>query len=488
MIKNRIHRGVAALFAAVAVGLLTPAPALAVATPAALIARGDTLIFKNGNVLVGTIVSETGTHVRFKGELHGISFETDYPKADILEIKRGTGEATGETPAAAPADTGAANPAELLTPPAAPVIDDGRDRIYWIELTGKFGEQITQTPLRNAIKDAKNQKADVIVVMIDNRVFDEEMTRGNEELEKLYAQFDELFRAEKIMAVVVDEIPAEWEKQPRIVYWVRRALGGIAFMPLTSKEVYFHPEGKLGGVGNVNDMRARGHRRVVEKQISLRRGHAVGWVNQSGFPQPEMLVRALTQQDYVLSLRIEGGRPILFEGYPTNPGEELLTDDGLEGNADTIDQAARGEGNDALTLDQRTAKLLGISKGTAESRDELLSLLGYRSDQIVKGRSEAIMRDWVRGYDSAKVQARRLWEEFGEVQVDGDYDQRRQARSTQIQKLEQLKSIFKRYHESFGWRWLAQYGFPIDGEGGPGIAQLTEIQDRIRTMQLLDRR
>lgn len=201
-----------------------------------------------------------------------------------------------------------------------------------------------------------------------------------------------------------------------------------------------------------------------------------------------MLVRALTQEDFVLSLKIEGGRPVLFEGYPSNPGEELLTDDGMEGNADTIDQAARGEGNDVLTLDHRLAKLLGISKGTAETRDELLSLLGYRTDQIVKSRSEAIMRDWVRGFEAGKTQARRLWEEFGEVQVQGDYDQRRQARSTQIQKIEQIKSIFKRYAESFEWRWLARYGFPIDGEGGPGIAQLTEIQDRIRTQQLLDRR
>jgi hypothetical protein len=484
MKRNRIQRGIAALIAAMTLHMLTPAPAHAWAAPVAMTASTDTLIFKNGNVLEGTIVSETGTHVRFKGELHGIAFETEYPKADILEIKRGTGQAAGQ----AATDTKVVDPSSYLTPPPAPVIDDGRDKIYWIDLTGKFGEEITQTPLRNALKDAKNQRADVIIVMVDNKVVDDEEIRGNEELEKLYAQFDELFRAEKIMAVVVDEVPAEWQKPPRIIYWVRRALGGIAFMPLTSKEVYFHPEGKLGGVGNLNGMRARGHRRVVEKQISLRRGHAVGWVNQSGFPQPEMLVRALTQEDFVLSLKIEGGRPVLFEGYPSNPGEELLTDDGMEGNADTIDQAARGEGNDVLTLDHRLAKLLGISKGTAETRDELLSLLGYRADQIVKSRSEAIMRDWVRGFEAGKTQARRLWEEFGEVQVQGDYDQRRQARSTQIQKIEQIKSIFKRYAESFEWRWLARYGFPIDGEGGPGIAQLTEIQDRIRTQQLLDRR
>ena len=48
----------------------------------------DVLIFRNGTVKYGKIVSENATKVVFKGMAAGIAYETDFEKADILEIKR----------------------------------------------------------------------------------------------------------------------------------------------------------------------------------------------------------------------------------------------------------------------------------------------------------------------------------------------------------------------------------------------------------------
>lgn len=449
--------------------------------------KNDILIFKDGQTLEGVITHETNTTVRLKGSKYGIPFEMDYQRGEIIEIKRNAGAAIN-----APEAASAEPETPAATPPDAGDVPVG-ERVYYLELTGKFGEDITQTPLRAAMKDAKSQKASTIIILLDNQVIDLEQARGNEELENLHdGGLNEIFRAEKIMPVITDEAPVEWGKDnlpaPKFVYWVRRALGGICFLPLTTRDVYFHPEGKLGGVGNLNDLRKMGHIRVTEKQISLRRQHCVGWVNMSGYPQAEELVRALMQDDYVMSVRMVNGKPELFEGLPSNPGEELLTDDGQDGNADTIEQLARGEGNDVLTLNERTAKLIGVSRGTVETKSDLLVALGFRPEQIVKGRSEQVMRDWTRGLESAKSQVVKLWEEYREIRVEGDYDQRHAARAAQISKLEQIKGLFTRYYEAYNARWLRRNGFPIDGEGGPGIATITELQDRARTGQMLDKR
>src|SRR5690348_5872653 len=71
------------------------------------------LILPNGNIQYGTVISETATSVKFKGSTAGIEFTTDYPKGDILEIKRAS--KAGETaPAAA---TGSAPAVDIRPTP-----------------------------------------------------------------------------------------------------------------------------------------------------------------------------------------------------------------------------------------------------------------------------------------------------------------------------------------------------------------------------------
>ncbi|MFN5945736.1 MAG: hypothetical protein ACK46I_11695, partial [Phycisphaerae bacterium] len=73
----------------------------------------DTLIFRNGNVLKGTIVSETDTSIRFKSEVAGLALETEYSRELILEVKRATkkADATKDAKPATKADATKAAPA-----------------------------------------------------------------------------------------------------------------------------------------------------------------------------------------------------------------------------------------------------------------------------------------------------------------------------------------------------------------------------------------
>jgi hypothetical protein len=446
----------------------------------------DVLIFRKGTVLTGTITGETATTITFQSDFNGLPFTSEYAKADILEVKRGAAAAP-----AAPA-TPATAPETVINSASPPATDAsaGKTRYCYMTLNGNFGEQISQSPILKAMKEAIKQKAEVIIVEVDNtwKMGDGELA---EEAVDAAAAFDEFHRAEKILEVFATAMPdiarESGQQPPRLVFWVRRAMGGAAFLPLMSKEIYFHPEGKIGGVGNLATM-MKGHERVVEKQISLRLKRAIGWVNLSGYAYSEELVRSMTQDWYVSSVRFQDGRPVIFEGLPENPGEELLTDDGKEDRKDGIEAIARNEGNDVLTLNERNAKLLGLSKGTVESKSDLLAALRLdRAGYEVPGKPERVMEDWRVGLERAMGQVRDLWREYNEVQVGGDYDERRRARSTQLQKLNALVSVLKMWAEGLPVRELYQIGLPMNG-GDPNYAVFDNIIEKIKMQQRLDRR
>lgn len=444
----------------------------------------DVLIFRNGTTLKGKIVSETPTTLKFKGMVSGISLETEYNKNEILEIKRGSGKSDGKGEAKTDAPAPAAAPEALLPKkPAAIETNSDQIRYYYLELTGNFAEQITQTPIRDAIKKAKDAKSDMVIMMLDANW--ERQMPGDKKLDVEGAQFDQFFRAEEIIKVYTTELESQWElpKKPRIVFWIKQAMGGAAFMPLASREIYFHSSARMGGVGNLGGMfGAMGDEVVRKKQESLRLKTAVGWANRGGYP--EVLIRAMTMREFVLSVKFEGGQPVYFERMPESPDEILLTDDGEEGNRDTIQQAAMGETNDVLTLKADIAQKLGVSKGTVDTKEELLTALGLtRVGVDVSNNSQRIMKQWADGLDAAKRQLKRLRDEYQEIRVDppGGYNERTKARGQQMQKLQQMKRLLQQWEEALSRRWLQQNGIP-------SIEQIDNQIDALKIEQLKDKR
>lgn len=450
------------------------------ATPAKEAAKGPQivrLIFATGRVVEGELVSETASTIRVKIAEHGIKAEVDYTKNDILQITRETGEAkpaeskTGDS--ASPAGLGVASS-------VPPDTGDGKTNLYWIDLDGKFGEEITQSPIRDAMKDARRVNADVVVLYM-NADFSENPL---EQLPDDAANFDEIFRAESIVPIFTQEIPREWDKPPRVVFWLRQAMAGAALLPLVCPEIYFHSEGRIGGLGNLSFMfEGVGDDVVREKQRSLRLGHAEGWANSGGYDY--RLVRAMARAEYVLSVRYVNGKPELFEGYPENPGEELLTDDGKEANVDGLRARVSGAGNDVLTIDARLAKVLGISRETVDTKDDLLVAMGIdRTYRDTPGRGKQIMKDWARGLESAKRQLRKLWQEdYPDVEVEqpDSYQNRTRARGQQTRILEDMKKVLNRWGESLSQRWLGENRIPSE-------IQINNMLEQIKIQQLKDRR
>ena len=438
----------------------------------------DIITFRDGKVVKGEILEETATTIRVKIVSYGIEAITTYDKADILTIKRGDRSQKEET-RDEPTDDEPAQTPTRGSERRARSSGETAHRVYHIRLDGRFGKEITQTPLREALEDAARNDADYIIIEIEN----EWKANALEDLPDDAAAFDELFRAEAMHPLLdptseLGQIYAGKEP-PTVVFWVKRAMGGAAFLPLICPNIYFHETGKLGGIGNLGDLfGSMGDEVVRDKQRSLRMGHAKGVAIKGGYA-PE-LVEALADRRKVYSYRVRGGKVEYRNDWPdVSQGWILLTDDGEGENADTIQQLARSEGNDTLTLDAKLAQTLQVSKGTVNTLDALLFALGLsRNSTLVEGQSERIMDRWEEGLANAERRLRDLWREYNEIQVQGrDARERNAARGRQIRKLQDMIRLLRRYEEAINPRQL----------GIPGEPDLRIIIERIKLEMMRDR-
>lgn len=455
----------------------------------------DTLIFRNGNTLTGTIVSETDKKVKFKSKVSGIEFETEYDKSEILDLKRskkagGKNEATKDTAKGGEK----VDPASLIVSGAKKDnkdVDDGRTgpKYYYVKLTGKFGSDITQTPMKQAVDDAYAQGAEVLIFEVDA---DWSTPDSNSDIQQEGRQVQQsfgIFRAVPINDVFVKYIPSVYgDNRPKVVFYVKSAMGGAAFVPMVSCERYCSPDAKWGGIGNLSWMFGGGSQRVLEKWKAAALQTAQGFANWGCVP--EEILRAMARIEYVLSVRYVDGKPQYFEGYPTNPGEELLTDDGTEeSEKDNIEQLARFQGNDVLLITAERAEKLQLSKGTVASKEELLDRLDLTlAGRAVDARSERIFKNWVDGLERAKNAIDKLARDYREVRVEGEWEARRAARGRQMRLLDEMVNLFRQYGEGLDPRWCQERGIDLTESGEPDINGYLSIKDRIKIDQQLDKR
>lgn len=365
----------------------------------------------------------------------------------------------------------------LVSVPQARAEDPAAKRVYVIELNGEFGYDISETPIRQAMRDARNQNADVVIVKIDAK-----WEQGEEApLPDTAAKFDELFRAQKIMPIFGDEMAREWTQPPRLVMWVKRAMGGPAFIPFISPEIYFANDGKMGGIGGIGTMLGgTGDEVVRQKQYSLRMARAEGFLIRGGYDP--IVIRAMCQPGFLLSYRMDAGKPVFLERAPERPDEFALTS-GEKG--DSMQAIVRGTTTSVLTLNADTARAINISKGTADSLDDLIFQLGLsRNYQMINGSSKRIMDNWKRDLNNATKEIKRLLEEMGGGDTSagsGTYESRTQARGKQIRQLDTIIAKLKMYEEAFGPRWHQENQVP------PRI-QLESRREQIELEQLLDKK
>ncbi len=492
------------LFAGVATMVVSAIPASAQSASGTTRVDGegaDMLIFLNGNTLKGEVVSETEKAVKFKSSVNGIAFETEYQKSELLDIKRAKkadakkSNDKANDKASDKAKMSTKDDAKLVAPASGPALGTAvatdapgntGTKYYYMTLKGEFGSQITQTPMKDAVEDAYANGADVLIFEMDV-----DWSRGEAESKedrKAFEQNFNIFRAVPVNDVLLKHIPSIYgDKKPKIVFWVKNAMGAACFVPMVSCDRYFSPEGKMGGIGNLSTMHSGSSERVKEKWRGASLQTAMGFANWGCMP--EEVIRAMSRVEQVLSVRYVDGKPQYFESYPENPGEELLTDSGKESEQDTIDQLARWQGNDVLTLTADIAEKLQLSKGTISSKDELLDTLGLSRNGIaVDKRVDNIIKRWADGLDMSKNRLLKALRDYQEINVQGTWEERRSARGRQQRTIDEIITIVRQYGEGIQPRWSNEHGIPMNEQGQPDIDSYLNLKDRIKTDQQLDKK
>lgn len=476
--RNTLGRTLLGLSLIGAAGVATALAPTTALTTAVMASQGDEdgqdiLIFRSGVTTTGKIIEETATKIVFKGVISGIETTAEFDKADILKIKRGV----------AVAEPGLEPEREVIEARADerdPVLGDS-ESVYVLELTGVFGKDIAPKPIEQALKDVQRLEPDYLIVVVDNQ-WDAGLFGGLEEqdLGDERTNFDEFSIADRIEPLFTERMQREWDNPPEVVFWVKQAMGGAAFLPFTSPNMYFASDARLGGIGYLDRLfGSTGDEVVRQKQYSLRLGRAKGMALQAGY-DPK-IIEALTWAEYVLSYSLEGGKPVYHEREPEHAGEILLTDNASQqdGKEDTIEELARGEGNDCLTLKAETAQALQVSDGTADTLDDLLYLHGIkRGFRILDGRGDRIMDQWRGSVRSAERELPRLMRDFQRIEVQGqDARERNRQRGKQIKKLNDIKRLVQKFDGA-----LVPQRYDV-----PGIAQLDIMISEIELQITADR-
>jgi hypothetical protein len=329
-------------------------------------------------------------------------------------------------------------------------------KVYIIPIRGEFGENFSANALRDVLKDAKTVQPDIIIVRIDATFTGVRGGPGdiNSPRDNMNAFDSGQDNARAIGIMLTDDIKNDpaWTTKPRVICWVKKALGQTAFLPFAIPEVYFTSDGIHGGIGYLDLMFAggRGDHVVWEKQRSLRLKRAMGMAVKGG--HEEKLVEAMCRRDYSLSYTLVGGKPVYYENIVE--GENILTDDGdpEKGHADSLEDVAAYRGNDVLTLHADIAKRIGFSEGTADTLEELAYELGVsRAYRVFAKKPAAILKEFNvligrigTQYEKLRTDFR---QEFPRREEGQTADERNQRRSKCKRYLTDMIALIERYPE-----------------------------------------
>lgn len=343
-------------------------------------------------------------------------------------------------------------PDDAKAPKSVSEVPADKAIFYRIDLTGEFGHEVTATPMKKILEDAKKWNPDYLVFYV-NLAFGGmgqrlEDYQSNPRMTSF--AFNQLETARQLQVLFTDNIRDDdtWKtrdgKKPQLIMWVKKAMGGAAFVPFVAPHIYYTSDGQHGGIGYLEwTLAGRGDWIVHEKLYAARLARAEGLAIKGGH-EPK-IVKAMARTDYVLSVSYVGGKPLFFE---TDQGDELLTDDGIP--PDDVDTQIRGNGNDYLNLDSAKAIRLGLAKGIADTTEDLADELGVaRGYVFVRGQASDAFQKWGREVSKAEREMTTKMREMDRLPIQGENAAERNAvRSRHIKYCNDVLALYKKYGEA----------------------------------------
>lgn len=207
-------------------------------------------------------------------------------------------------------------------------------------------------------------------------------------------------------------------KRHRLVAWIREAISAAACTALHCDEIYFQTVGALGATTMI-----RGADSVQGKSLEQFMNDMGAVVESNG--RPSFLLDAMVKADRILTYVKDPvtGKVTFYDHFTKLPGEVVLSDE-----------------KDNLVFNASNALDCGLSKGTADSNEELAVLLGLPEWYEISDYGRKMAGAWQKLYkdctEDVQKQMRRM-----DIQRAGGNAEQLQA---QIQIGEKLLSWAKR--------------------------------------------
>ena len=285
-------------------------------------AQADKLHLNDGRVLEGRVEREGDGFVYFVIVVGTIEHTELFTTAQIKKIER-------DEPAKDPAP--AAN-TQASTAVSSKAISDSATRICFISLEEMVGPFMNANALRKSAELVESEKPDIIVLVINS---------GGGALNEVEP--------------LSDVIHKELKKKYRVVAWIRSAISAAAMTAMNCEEIYMMRQGHIGAATAFSQT-GSGNKAVegAELELILKLGEEL---SRRGKRNP-LILRAM-QIFMQLSCDIDENGIITW--YDNNKGQFLVNPD------DRI-----------LTFNAVDAEKYGVSKGIAETKEELARLMGVR--------------------------------------------------------------------------------------------------------------
>lgn len=336
----------------------------------------DKVHLKNGRVLEGEIIRETDGFLYVRVMIGSVGKDELVLRSDVDRIER-TPEAEPEQPKRS------VRSGDDLTddePAASPRDSSGAVRVAFITLEEMVGPYMFAPAFSDSVKALEDDDIDVVILRINS---------GGGALAEI----------EELSDVIEEEIKPKY----RVAAWIESAISAAAMTASTCEEVYFMSEGNLGaatafspGAGGATRLDGL----VLEQVLQLMVG-----ISERGNRDP-LVMRAM-QIPMELSADFTADGQIIWRN--DLKGQEVVS---------TMD--------DILTFDSQTAMRYRYARGVADTKDELMKLMGYT--------------DWVEaGQDADEIQQRhraevargetevgKVWQKFNIAAEQGDFAKVRQ--------------------------------------------------------------
>lgn len=348
---------------------------LSVASPASAL---DRITLKNGKVVEGDITKE-GDGFVFVDVMIGKMKRAEIITSDqVSKIERDIDNAGKPAKTAAETSIPAKSekPIEPVKPltatpkeaeaPAADTPDDGATRVCFISLEDTVGTHLNADALKHSVELVEDQNPDIIVLVMNSG--------GGALLE---------------VEPLSDYIHEEMKKHYRVVGWIQSAISAASLTVFNCEEIYMMKEGNVGGTVafSTGGGSAKALDGVGLEQVLL----AGEEISKRGKRNP-LIMRAMQVFGELSADIDENGNVTWYEG---TQGEYLVNPD------DRI-----------LTFNSDNAKKFGVSLGTADTKDELLKIMGVKEWREVGFEADEYQHEFRENVTKFSALANKLMSEF----------------------------------------------------------------------------